>query len=290
MNKAVTRPVAASLALAGVTLASLSGCATRADMDQLRKSQRQVRQVVADQTLALDDVRRRLDRLQASMDEGGAPRPTASGASLSTIEARLSALERRVAEAAVPPPVDPNAMPAAATPPGAAVPPPSAAAPGTTAPGSVVPIPPPAPAAQTGSPLGELQAAATRENTTAGEPAFQAAMAQVRQGRCKEAVPALREFVRTNIKSPQADDAQYWIGRCFYAQGDQNTAMKELYDVLLKFPKSEKVPAALLVLADVFAASGDDIDARLTLNKLISDHPNAPEVQAAKQKLQALGD
>lgn len=290
MNKLVTRPVAASLAFVGLTCSALSGCATRADLEQVRKSQRQVRQVVADQTLALDDVRRRLDRLQVGIDDSGT-RPAAGAPSLAAIEARLTALERRREEAIAAPANDPNSLPPAAAPGG--FPPPAAPGsvpPPSSAPVGMVPVPPVAAPPKSGSPLGDLQAAVARETSAGADPSYSAALAQIRQGRCKEAVPALREFVRKNIKSPQADDAQYWIGRCFYADGDHNTAMKELYDVLLKFPKSEKVPAALLVLADVFAASGDDIDARLTLNKLISDHPNAPEVQAAKQKLQALGD
>ena len=44
------------------------------------------------------------------------------------------------------------------------------------------------------------------------------------------------------------------------------------------------------MLADAFADSGDKIDARLILQKLISDHPKSEEAERGRQKLQALGE
>jgi TolA-binding protein len=58
----------------------------------------------------------------------------------------------------------------------------------------------------------------------------------------------------------------------------------------LKYPKGDKVPAALLTMADAFADSGDKIDARLVLQKLISQYPQAEEAAQARQKLQSLGE
>ncbi|HTO56258.1 MAG TPA: hypothetical protein VMJ74_00625, partial [Pseudomonadales bacterium] len=69
-----------------------------------------------------------------------------------------------------------------------------------------------------------------------------------------------------------------------------NKAIIELNEVLLKYAKGDKVPAALLTLASAFADSGDKIDARLILQKLISDHPKTEEAERGRQKLQTLGD
>ena len=100
----------------------------------------------------------------------------------------------------------------------------------------------------------------------------------------------LRDFIRKNQKSELTDNAQYWIGSCYYGQRDYNRAIIELNEVLLKYPKADKVPAALLMLADAFADSGDKIDARLILQKLISDHPRTEEGERGRQKLQSLGE
>jgi tol-pal system protein YbgF len=119
---------------------------------------------------------------------------------------------------------------------------------------------------------------------------YREAIGLIRQGQCSQAVPKLRDFIRKNPKSDLADNAQYWIGSCYYSQRDYNRAIIELNEVLLKYPKADKVPPALLMLADAFADSGDKIDARLILQKLIADHGRSEEAEQARKKLQALGE
>ena len=60
--------------------------------------------------------------------------------------------------------------------------------------------------------------------------------------------------------------------------------------MLLKFPQGDQVPGALLALASAFSSSGDKIDAKLVLQKLISDHPNSEEAQIGRRQLQSLAD
>jgi TolA-binding protein len=60
--------------------------------------------------------------------------------------------------------------------------------------------------------------------------------------------------------------------------------------LVLKYPKGDKVPPALLMMADAFADSGDKIDARLVLQKLMSQYPQTEEAGRARQKLQSLGE
>jgi tol-pal system protein YbgF len=296
----VSRRLFLTVGAAATLVTGGSGCATRADLDQISRNQQQARRVIADQTVAIEEMRRRIEMLQASMEDGG--RAPASGGDTQWrrgIENRLAAIERNAVNQ-VPPAgemVPPGAMPGAGMP-GSGLPPagmPPAAVPGAqSAPGAVAPAPAPVPAAAPAAGGSSLAADVAREEAAlAGAQVsadYRGALALVRQGNCKDAVPQLRTFVRKDIKSPWADNAQYWIGRCFYTQGDYNRAIMELYDVLLKFPKSERVPAALLTLADSFADSGDPIDARLTLKKLLSDHPQAEEAAAARKRLQALGE
>lgn len=289
-----------SLGVAATLVSGVAGCATNADLDQVRRNQQQARRVIADQTVAIEELRRRLEMVQASIEDGGGRRPADAGRSDAqwrrSVEQRLTAIERGAAGVVAPTPqegvpgaaVAPAGMPPATAPAPAA---PLAPLPGERGAPAAAPAPVAAPAAAGG---GSMAADAAREEaslegTRAGAD-YRGALALVRQGNCKEAIPQLRAYVRKDIKSPWADNAQYWIGRCFHAQADYNRAVMELYDVLLKFPTSERVPAALLTLADSFADSGDDIDARLTLKKLLSDHPQSEEAAAARKRLQALGD
>jgi tol-pal system protein YbgF len=136
-----------------------------------------------------------------------------------------------------------------------------------------------------------LEAALARDEGQAGAPAeYREALQAMRQGQCSQAVPKLRDFIRKNPKSDLTDNAQYWIGNCYYSQRDYNRAIIELNEVLLKYPKGDKVPGALLTLADAFADSGDKIDARLILQKLVAEYPRSEEADRGRQRLQALGD
>lgn len=280
--------------------AGLTGCATRADLEQLHRNQQQARRVIADQTVALEDMRRRIEMMQAAREDG-APTGRDDSRWRMAVDERLGALERGVPS--IPPgvssgpdrfgeappvgvvPMQPGGMPPAPSPLGTA--PTPAVAAGVTPGPAGAPVVAAAPRGALGDDIAREEAALRGVQVDAE---YRTSIDLIRAGQCKEAVPRLRGFVRKNIKSPFADNAQYWIGRCFHAQGDHNRAIMELYDVLLKFPKSERVPGALLVLADAFADSGDDIDARLTLKKLLSDHPQAEEVEAARARLRALGE
>jgi len=98
----------------------------------------------------------------------------------------------------------------------------------------------------------------------------------------------LRDFLRQNPKSDLADNAQFWLGEAYYSRGDYNRSIIELNEVLLKHSQGDQVPGALLALATAFANSGDKIDARLILQKLISDHGDSEEAKVGREQLQAL--
>ncbi len=251
----------------------MAGCATRADLQQLKQDQRETRALLADQQVAIEGLRRRIEILRGEMGEGGRSRTAGPPSSevtqkLNDMEARLAALEQaRVGgnPETTPPPAGKNLGIEEAPRPSEA---PTPAAPKVQSP---------------------QEAALAKDLTAAQSGDYREALDLIHQGNCSQAVPKLRDFIRKNPKSDLADNAQYWIGNCYYAQRDYNRAIIELNEVLLKYPKGDKVPAALIMLADAFADSGDKIDARLILQKLISDHPKSEEAERGRQKLQALG-
>jgi len=259
--------------------AALAGCATRADLMKVEQEQRQTRALVADHQIAIDGLRRRIEMLRGELGESGRGKRGASPVStemvdqLRELESRVAALEQghlagqRPAEAPVP-----------------GAPPPAG-----VAPAEVAPPPPPAPRGPAG-----LETALAKEQAALqggkAPPEYGEALQMIRQGQCPQAVPKLRDFLRRNAKSDLADNAQYWIGTCYYVQKDYNRSIIELNEVLLKYPKGDTVPPALLTLADAFSDSGDKIDARLILQKLVADHPRSEEAEIGRQRLQALGN
>jgi len=262
-----------------LSLAAVAGCATRADLLQVKQDQRETRALVADQQVAVEGLRRRLEIMRGELGDSGAH--GRGGTALSgDAQQRLNDLEARVAMLEQ----GRSATPTSTEPPPALDRPPAEP--------PRVPVTPPTPT--TPRVMSPQEAALAKEDAALQgvkvDGDYREALQLIRQGQCNQAVPKLRDFIRKNPKSDLADNAQYWIGSCYYEQRDYNRAIIELNEVLLKYPKADKVPAALLMLADAFADSGDKIDARLILQKLISDHPRAEEAERGRQKLQSLGD
>lgn len=104
----------------------------------------------------------------------------------------------------------------------------------------------------------------------------------------RPAISRLREFMKRNPNSELSDNAQYWIGECHYALKEFDQAILEFDQVRRKYPKGDKVPAALLKQGFAFAELGDKLDARLILQELIDRYPLSAEATRAKEKLKSL--
>ncbi|MBI4517808.1 MAG: tol-pal system protein YbgF [Deltaproteobacteria bacterium] len=265
-----------SLAL-GLLAVVASGCfATRADLLKVQKDQREVRALLADTQVAVDGLRRKLDALKSQLEESnrGGGRGAARGGSKPTEE-----LERRIAEL--------EAKLAAQGQPGSLVAPPPVAGEQPDA-AAVQPTPEPTkPATLADAALAKEEAAFEGAKV---DDDYRDGIALVRAGQCDQATPKFRAFLKKNAKSDLADNAQYWVGECYYRQRNYNKAILELNDVLLRYPKGDKLPSALLTLASAFEDMGQKIEAKLVLQKLVSDHPKSEEAERGRQKLQALSD
>ncbi len=95
------------------------------------------------------------------------------------------------------------------------------------------------------------------------------------------------EFLRHSPGSDLADNAQYWIGECHYAQRDYNMAIQEFLKVQETYPRGDKVPAALLKAGFSFLALDDRASARRYLNQVVEQFPNSEEAVSARNKLRS---
>jgi tol-pal system protein YbgF len=257
------RPTRIALLVAALALAG--GCASRADLERVRRDQQDLRARLADVQVSLDSVNRRLDTMRSSMDDKGG-----SSASVRALETRIAALETRINSTPPSPTADTGAV--------AAIPAPTEQR------------PPPVP----NVPRTEAANIALRreDRAPAGSPndPYRRGLQAYREGQADQAIQLFHDFLRSNPKSDLADNAQYWIGEAYYSKGDYNRAIIELNEVLLKYPQGDQVPGALLALATSFSNSGDPIDAKLILQKLVTDHPKSEEAEVGRQQLQKLSD
>lgn len=274
VRDAVVRP-GGRVVVAGQLLALLAwGCASEADLSSLRREQRDLARRLADTRADVESLRGQLARLRAQVEDGGT-RPRATAPAPSTdIEERLRALETSAPRPAEQAPGAPSgSVPPGAEFGGAVAPPPS-----------LQQQPPPPPVVDAGA-----QVSVDLDMGRSTNEEYRAGLTQYQRGDTQKAVQTLRAVVNKNPKNELVPYAQYWIGESYFSQGKYNEAILAYNEVLVGFPKSDRVPAALLRQAAAFAELGDKIDARLILQKLVSEHPQSPEAARAKKQLLALG-
>ena len=108
------------------------------------------------------------------------------------------------------------------------------------------------------------------------------------KGDVETAREGFKTFLKRYPKSTRADNAQFWIGEIYYREKWYEKAILEYQKVIEKYPKGNKVPAALLKQGLAFFNLGDKVNSRLILKELVKKYPGSNEGKIAKQKLKGL--
>ena len=95
-----------------------------------------------------------------------------------------------------------------------------------------------------------------------------------------------RSFLERHPATVLSDNAQYWIGEVYYAQGQFHLAVEEFRKVVEDYPGHEKVPAAYLKIALCFQKLQDLPTARRYLEYVIQNYPETREAQLAEERLE----
>jgi tol-pal system protein YbgF len=121
-----------------------------------------------------------------------------------------------------------------------------------------------------------------------GADLYQSALVHLRSGRHDDAVVAFRAFVTAHPRHDLADNAQYWLGECFYDRKDYSNALREFRRVVEAFPTGNKVPDALLKLGLSYLALGSARPGRESLSELVQRFPRHPAAALAEARLREL--
>lgn len=121
-----------------------------------------------------------------------------------------------------------------------------------------------------------------------GERLYHAGLADLTTGRYAQGLAKLQDLQKRYPKSDLSEPAEYFSGIALSELGQHEKAILQYNDVTMRFPEGKYASAALLHEAQAFTKINDPIDARLTLQKLLSDHPNAPEAPMAKSMMASL--
>ncbi|MBI3767798.1 MAG: tol-pal system protein YbgF [Deltaproteobacteria bacterium] len=236
-----------------LAVATAAGCATQADLQEIRREQRGIRSQLADTRATLDGVQRDLAKTRGKVQEN--QHAEQSDTRVQSLEERVAALEGgRVGT-----PADVSAVPAPGAPP----------APETA---RVASVP-----------------AADRDDSADVPDQYRAAITLVRQKEYDRAIQQFREFLRSNADSPLAGNAHYWIGECYFTLGDYSQAILQYNEVRQRYAKSDRAAPALLKIGLSFLEMGNKSEARLAFQKVMNDYPASPEAGQAREKLRSLG-
>ncbi len=257
----------------------LAGCATQADLQKVQSERRAIRTQVANTDASIDSLDRKVQQLQGRLEELWhhlnrlSQQERGTVPSLRKIEQRLGILEERLVafEEGLRPASSPGL--GAGEPGGPSVRTPTP----TSSPRMMLP----------GTPPAAISLPSTTD-TPECQDLYRGAVRLFQDRKYNPAIQEFRAFQRRCPESQMADDAQYWIGESHYVQNDYNRAILEFNDVL-SYRRGDRIAAALLRQAQAFLAIGDKTDARLILQKLVSDHPSAAQKAEAETMLQTLG-
>ena len=114
---------------------------------------------------------------------------------------------------------------------------------------------------------------------------YDLALRDYQQGSYDVAVRQFIQYIEYFPDSELADDAQYYIGDCYYTQSLYTQAL-DAYEMLLDaYPDGNKVPATLLKIAFIKVARKELPEARTYLERVIGDFPDTEEAQLARMRL-----
>jgi len=251
--------LAAALAQIGETLKQLS---TRAD-DQTAAT----RKGFADQKLTVDQLGSDLRIVKERVDD--------TNVRITSLSQEVEALRVAIPSTPPPPTFDPatGTDPAAgSTPPPAGTPPPTASSSGS--------LPPPSPTPSSGAPPVNPGISPQR--------LYDTAWTDYTAGQWTLCIEGFNTYLRSFPRSEAADDAQFYIGECHFADGKYTEAMDAYNRVITGYPKADKVPDAYYKRGMTFERLGQVDRARESWDTLLKMFPDAEVARLGKQNLDRL--
>jgi len=117
------------------------------------------------------------------------------------------------------------------------------------------------------------------------ESAYVAAYELFKDGKFDKAREAFLNFLKQYPDTEYSDNAQFWLGECFYFEKKYENAILEYEKVAQNYSDGDRVPHALLKQGISFLNLGDKASAKLILQRVISDYPNTNQARTAKAQL-----
>jgi tol-pal system protein YbgF len=120
------------------------------------------------------------------------------------------------------------------------------------------------------------------------EKAYSDAYQTFKEGNYDKARAEFQNFLSTYPDSEYSDNAQFWVGECYFFEKKYESAILEYEKVTKNYPNGNKVPYALLKQGLSFLKLGDKTSAKLLLQEVIKNYPNTSQARIARSSLQEI--
>ncbi|MDZ7290221.1 MAG: tol-pal system protein YbgF [candidate division KSB1 bacterium] len=117
---------------------------------------------------------------------------------------------------------------------------------------------------------------------------YEAAYQDLVKGHYQQARESFMLYLRFLPQGELADDAQYWIGESYNGEGQIEKALQAFQNLISNYPESDRVPLAMLKLANHQIALGQTNAGKKTLETLLERFPKAKEAPQALSRLREL--
>jgi tol-pal system protein YbgF len=117
---------------------------------------------------------------------------------------------------------------------------------------------------------------------------YQAALEMIKEQHYDDAEVAFKQFLVSFPDSQMADNAQYWLAESYYVTGRFDQALKAFTLVVNDYPRSRKVPDALLKMGFCSYELKRWDDARTSLGRVQADFADTTAARLAEQRLQRM--
>ena len=131
---------------------------------------------------------------------------------------------------------------------------------------------------------------ATRRSTAAALRLYRQSVDALHGGRNGVALAGFRKFLTRYPHHDYADNAQYFIGECYYDLNQFHASAREFRRVVERYPHGNKVPEAMLKLGLSQLATGERGDGRRVLESLRRIYPKQPASRVAAERLAQADD
>jgi tol-pal system protein YbgF len=119
--------------------------------------------------------------------------------------------------------------------------------------------------------------------------AYRQAKSDYDKGNFDLALAGFQNYLVQFPDASQADNAQYWVGECYYSLKDYNKAIEAFAKVIKDHPKSDKAAGAKLKIGLTYLNEKNHAKAKEYLNRVIKEHPGTNEAEIAKDRLAKIG-